>query len=47
MVEEVTLAHISKAHDEWTAAHRHYNEERRARDDQFFHNVEQQIQSIS
>lgn len=47
MVEEVTLAHISKAHNEWTVAHRHYNEERQARDDQFFFNLEQHIQPIS
>jgi len=47
MIEEVTLVHISKAHDEWMAAHKHYNDERQARDAQFFHNVEQHIQPIS
>ncbi|KAK1833652.1 hypothetical protein QBC39DRAFT_302504 [Podospora conica] len=47
MVEEVTLAHISKAHEEWSAARKHYDEERQGRDDQFFNSVEQYIQPIS
>ena len=47
MVEEVTLAHITKAHDEWAAARENYNEERQARDDQFFNGVEQHVKPVS
>lgn len=44
MVEEVTLAHISKAHDEWMAAHRHYDEQREEANQQYFNAIERYVE---
>jgi len=43
LLEEVTLAHISRAQDEWTAARKHYDAETEARDYQYFGIIERHV----